>query len=236
MRLTHARWTRSTCLAIGAAALASPGALVNASEDESPAAPPAVVRALDALARQPAVSYSALRRLEGELLNDGERGWLEVASTFEPGRGLSHTVLAQGGSARIRERALEQVLEKEIESTRADEARQAAYSSDNYRYRLLDPLPGEVRIELMPKRSDVRLLKGTALVAVEPGGLRRVEGQLARNPSFWVRDVRIARTYAQVGGATLPVELVSTARIRLFGEARLTIRSTYSTVGGQPVH
>jgi hypothetical protein len=62
-----------------------------------------------------------------------------------------------------------------------------------------------------------------------------VQGRLARHPSFWVRDVRIDKRYAQVAGETLPVELVSTARIRLFGEARLRIRTQYLTVNGRPV-
>jgi hypothetical protein len=236
MRNARTRPQSSGPLALLGLLLALPaGSLVASSPNGTANVPEPLARAFEALARQPAVAYTAHRRLEGELVNKGESAWMDVTTTFEPGRGLSHTVRAQGGSSRIRERALEKVLQKEIESACAEEARRAAYTRENYQYRLLDAPADGVRIELVPKREDVRLLKGTALVDPGEGPLRHVQGELAKNPSFWVRDVHMERTYDQVGGSTLIVELVSTARIRLFGEARLRIRTTYATVEGRPV-
>ena len=191
-----------------------------------------IVAALDAVARQPAVAYTAHRRLEGALVDKDEQAWMEVETEFRPGRGISHRIVAEGGSNRIRQRALKRVLEAEAETSRGEEARRAALSSENYRYRLIGTPTEDARIELMPRRQDVRLLKGLAVVGTDDGALRRVEGQLAENPSFWVRDVHVQRTYAQVGSATLPVAFESSAHVRMFGEARLRITIEYATVDG----
>lgn len=219
---------------VAAAIALWPAIPMRAAEGDTADASP-VLASLDSLARQSIGSWTARRLLEGELVEKSERGWIEVITRFDRFNGLSHTVVAQGGSDRIRRRALESVLEKEIASTREDEMRRAAFSRENYRYRILASTLSDVRIELAPLREDVRLLKGAAVVDSQSGDLRLVEGQLARNPSFWVRDVHVARTYARVGSATLPVELISTARVRMFGAARLRIRTQYTSVDGRPV-
>jgi hypothetical protein len=216
-----------------AAAAMWPAAMLNAAADDRETTP--VVSSLDSLSRRPNVSWTARRWLEGELVDKHERGWMEVVTTFDPTRGTSHTVVAEGGSDRIRKRALASVLDKEIETSRHEEARRAALTRENYRFRVLDAIFDDVRVELAPLREDVRLLNGAATLNARSGDLLKVEGQLSRNPSFWVRDVHVARTYARVGGVTLPVELVSTARVRMFGPARLRIRTQYTKVDGQPV-
>ena len=193
-----------------------------------------LMASLDTLARRWDVSWTAHRWLEGELVDRGERGWMEVMSRCDRDR-ITHTVVSAGGSKRIRDRALAAVLQKEVEASREDEAKRSAFSLDNYRYRLVDAPWDRVRIELVPLRADVRLVKGTAVVDPSSGDLLKVEGQLSQNPSFWVRDVHVSRTYARLGGATLPIDIVSTAHVRLFGAARLRIRSEYLSVDGRPV-
>lgn len=210
------------------------GPTLSAVEEETRDASP-FLASLDSLSRQSIGSWTARRRLEGELVDKDERGWMEVVTRFDRRNGVSHAIIAEGGSNRIRQRALASVLEKEIGAARDEEARRAAFSRENYRYRLLGASWDDVRIELLPLREDVRLLKGSAVVDSQSGDLRKVEGQLARNPSFWIRDVHVARTYARVGSATLPVDLVSTARVRMFGAARLRIRTQYTSVDGRPV-
>ena len=217
-----------------AAITAAAATTTRAAGDETPAASP-ILTSFDTLARQTIGSWTARRLLEGELVDKNERGWMEVETRFDRRAGVSHTIIAEGGSNRIRQRALASVLEKETGAAREDEARRAAFTRENYRYRLGQRTWDDVRVELFPLRDDVRLLRGAALLDAQSGDLLKVEGQLAQNPSFWVRDVHIARTYARVGSATLPVDLVSTARVRMFGAARLRIRTQYTSVDGRPV-
>jgi len=226
MIATTATLTRITMAFAAGALIVTPATRVLAT---------AVDDDLDLMARQPSVSWIAQRFLEAELVEKGERGWMDVITRYDRERGLSHTVVSEGGSQRIRARALSNVLDEEVAASRTDAAKRSAFTRENYRYRLVDAPWDVARIELMPLREDARLVKGTAMVDARSGRLLKVEGQLARSPSFWVRDVQVARTYAFVGGATLPVELVSTARVRLFGAARLRISTRYLSVEGRPV-
>jgi hypothetical protein len=231
------RLVLAVLLLLGVAQSGRHAALLEAAAD--PAAgkfePGDLLAAIDKLARRPPVAYVARRWLEAELVDRGERGWMEVSSCFDPLSGLTHVVLSQGGSKRIRERALESFLEKEVEATRDEDTRRAALSSENYLYRVVDAPIARMGIELTPRRPDARLLRGVAFVNPRDGALERVEGTLARNPSFWVRDVHVARVYTRIDGATLPTEMVFTARIRMYGPARLRVRTEYSSVGGHPV-
>jgi hypothetical protein len=194
-----------------------------------------LMAALDQAARRPARAYTARRSLRAGLINKGEYGWMEVMTAFTPERGLSYTVISEGGSSRVRDRALRSVMDREVEASRSSDARAAALSTENYRYQLGGVLPNAVQIGLTPRREDPRLINGLATVDQRTAELSYVEGDLAKNPSFWVRDVRIARRYSRVGSVTLPVEFTSTARVRMFGPAEMRMRTTYLSIDGVPV-
>jgi hypothetical protein len=51
----------------------------------------------------------------------------------------------------------------------------------------------------------------------------RIEGQPARNPSFWVHDVHFVHTYQRVGPFWFAASTHSTSEVRIFGPSELTI-------------
>ena len=69
----------------------------------------------------------------------------------------------------------------------------------------------------------------------EDGRLRRIEGQLAKSPSFWVRSVTVCRRYESVSGHTVPVHLESVADVRFVGLAEFSMSLDYEEVDGRPV-
>lgn len=206
-----------------------------ASSDASSDATQRLMAALDETARRPPRAYTAKRSLKAGLTNKGEYGWMDVMTEFTPGRGLTYTLISEGGSSRIRSRALRNVLDREVEASRSAEARAAAFSTENYRYQLGGVLPNAVQIGLMPRREDPRLINGLATMNQRTAELSYVEGDLAKNPSFWVRDVRIARRYSKIGTVTLPVDIRSTARVRMFGPAEMHMTITYLSIDGVQV-
>jgi hypothetical protein len=215
----------ATWLTVGA------GATADATSDTTER----LMAALDQAARRPARAYTARRSLKAGLTSKGEYGWMDVMTEFSPERGLTYAVLAEGGSSRIRTRALRSVLDREVEASRSAEARAAAFSTENYRYQLGGVLPNAVQIGLMPRREDPRLINGLATMDQRTAELSYVEGDLAKNPSFWVRDVRIARRYSKIGEVALPVDIRSTARVRMFGPAEMHMTITYLSIDGVPV-
>lgn len=79
-------------------------------------------------------------------------------------------------------------------------------------------------LALRPKRLEKTLLLGKAWVDAQTFLLHRLEGEPAKKPSWWVRDLHVAIAFAKVGGMWLQTAVEFTAGIRLFGESRMVVR------------
>ncbi len=179
--------------------------------------------------------YRALRRLEAE--NRGRTAWLEAWTTFTPGEAFDYQIVSEGGSPYIRERVLRAMLEGEKEAIDRGEAARSALATSNYRFESngLDPT-GLVRVALVPRRNEGVLVAGAMFLKPADGELVRLEGRLARNPSFWVKHVDIVRSYARIAGAVLPVALETRAQLRMLGPATLRMTYDYAEIDGEPVN
>jgi len=67
-------------------------------------------------------------------------------------------------------------------------------------------------------------LRGNIWVDANCYLLRRTEGEPAKAPSWWVRDVRIALRYGNVGGMGLQTASEATARVRILGPCTMVSR------------
>jgi hypothetical protein len=94
---------------------------------------------------------------------------------------------------------------------------------------------GLANILLSPKRKERVLVSGTMFLQPDGGDLVRLQGRLAKNPSFWVRNVEIVRSYKRIEGVVVPVTLESTAHVRILGAASLRMTYSYSEIDGRPV-
>jgi hypothetical protein len=70
--------------------------------------------------------------------------------------------------------------------------------------------------------------------------LHRAEGSLAKNPSWWVRDVHIVLLYGDAGGMWLMTGSEATADVRLVGPATMISRDVKYDIsevvaGGPPL-
>jgi hypothetical protein len=178
--------------------------------------------------------YRALRRLEAE--NRGRTAWLEAWTTFVPGESFHYEIVSEGGSSYIRTRVLRGLLEGEKEAIEREDPTRSALAAANYQFESegLDA-SGLVKVALLPRRKEGVLVTGAMFLKPEDGELVRIEGRLARNPSFWVKHVDIVRSYARIGGAVLPVTLESRAQLRMLGPASLRMTYEYTEIDGQPV-
>jgi len=82
--------------------------------------------------------------------------------------------------------------------------------------------------------NDVLLVDGRAVLN-DSGELMRVEGKLAKNPSFWTSLVNIVRRYARVGGVRVPVATETTAKVKFVGTAQMDVLYDYQSVNGRPI-
>jgi hypothetical protein len=178
--------------------------------------------------------YRAIRRLEAE--NGGRRGWLEAITEYSAESGFSYQVTAEGGSSLVRSKVLRAVLEGEREIIAGGETARSSLALANYAFQPngVDD-EGLANILLSPKRKERVLVAGTMFLQPDVGDLVRLQGQLAKNPSFWVRNVQIVRSYKRIEGVVVPVTLESTAHVRILGPASLRMTYSYSEIDGHRV-
>ena len=179
-------------------------------------------------------SYRAIRRLEAE--NGSRRGWLEAVIEYTPPSGFRYQVISEGGSGFIRDKILRGVLDAERSAIAQGDTGRSSIAPDNYVFEPsgVDP-DGLAKVLLSPRRKDRVLVAGAMFLQPGDGSLVRLQGRLAKSPSFWVKNVDIVRSYQRIRGSDLPMTLESKADLRLFGPATLRMTYVYSEVDGHPV-
>jgi len=193
-------------------------------------------RFLSAAAQRQPVPYRAARRLEATSTKLNASGWVEALTEFTPETGLSVRILNEGGAGRIRG-ALRNVLDGEREALMPGQSSNAALTAENYSFQ---PGPvdadGLVPLRVTPRRRDAALVDGTIYVTAANADLVRVEGRLAKSPSFWTRSVDVVRHYARRAGRQVPVEVQSLADVKVVGPTQFVMKYEYESVNGQAAH
>jgi hypothetical protein len=185
---------------------------------------------------EPLGQFRALRHLEATNQRFKKHGWMDVRTKLSPEEGFSFEILEQGGSSYIREKVLLPILEGERDIVSRGDVLRAALNTSNYEITSEEPVgSGLVRLTLKPRREDMMLIDGAIFVTDTDIDLVRVEGRLARNPSFWTRRVEIVRRYGRVGGVRVPISLHSIAQVRVAGRSEMTMTCQYEMVNGQAV-
>jgi len=145
--------------------------------------------------------------------------------TFVPPDSKEYTIQQINGSG-LGKMIIGRMLEKEAEVTKDYGA--TDISPDNYDFRFIreEEVSGQrcYVLELLPRRKDKNLLRGNIWVDAHTYLLHRTEGQPAKAPSWWVRDVRIALRYGDVGGMWLQTASEATARVRILGPCTMVSR------------
>jgi hypothetical protein len=179
--------------------------------------------------------YRATRRLEAT--SKDRQGWLEAVTEYSPRTGFDYTITAEGGSGMIRGKVLRAVLEGEREVISQGDTARSSLARANYTFQPngVDD-DGLANVLLSPRRKEPVLVDGTMFLKPSDGNLVRLEGRLAKSPSFWVKNVEIVRKYERIAGVVVPVALESRAQVRLLGgAATLRMTYTYSEIDGRSV-
>jgi hypothetical protein len=179
-------------------------------------------------------AYRASRRLEAE--NGSRKGWMEAITEYSPEMGFRYAITAEGGSSYIRSRVLRAVLDGERDVIAQGETASSSLTPSNYTFQAngIDT-DGLANVLLTPRRRERVLVSGMMALNPADGGLVRLQGRLAKSPSFWVKDVDIVRTYQRIDGTVVPVALESKAQLRFLGDAALRMTYFYSEINGRPL-
>jgi hypothetical protein len=162
--------------------------------------------------------------------------WLEALTEFDPQTGMRYRILGEEGSGRVRG-ALKGVLDGEREATSSGKSSRAALTLENYEFQAAPAdEDGLVALRVKPRRSDPALVDGTIFVTAADAELVRVEGRMAKSPSFWTRTVDVVRKYERRGGARMLVEVRSQADVKIVGPSNFVMNYQYENINGQAAH
>jgi len=222
-------------LAVVLVALTALTALATAEPASTPAAFEPVLHRFLTRADEPLTTYRGTRRLEGHNERFNVSGWMEIATELSAD-GFHYRVIDEGGSDLIRGRVFRSMLENEEQILASGDASRSSFTTINYDLTAGDATePGLVKLFARPKRKDVTLIDGAVYITDTDADLVRVEGRLAKSPSFWTRRVELVRHYARVGGLRVPVRVDSTAQIRFAGTSTMTMTYNYEMINGVTV-
>ena len=142
-----------------------------------------------------------------------------------PGR---YSIERRSGSNRA-EQVARQLLEHEIETAMSIErSKSTAITTENYdfsflRKEVLNGHPCYV-LQIIPKRKQSELIAGRAWIDQHSFLIRRIEGDLARSPSWWVKQVHVDLEFASSQSTWLQISMEAVAEVRCLGEQKLTSR------------
>lgn len=121
------------------------------------------------------------------------------------------------------------VLQRELEiSVSNQKLRSAAITHENYDFILLgdDSIDGHTCfvLQMNPKRDQAELIRGRVWVDQQSFLIRRIDGDLVKSPSWWVKAAHVDIRFADFRGVWLQTSWQAVAQVRCFGDQELTSR------------
>jgi hypothetical protein len=152
---------------------------------------------------------------------------LVVTMTYRRPDEKKFCVLSESGSEFLHKRVLKRLLEAELEATQEEQRRQTAMGPENYEFRLVAYeriLDQDFYVlEVRPRIKHKLLFRGRIWVEGQDFAVARMEGEPAKNPSWWTKRNAIHVTYEKIGEFWLPARNETNTQVRIVGRSLLTI-------------
>jgi hypothetical protein len=182
----------------------------------------------DAQRQSELTGYTALRHYAAG--NKSRRAEMLVRVTCDSSGAKQFSILSEEGSGSIRKHVFHKLLSEETEASRHETRNSTRLTPANYDFQFvgqekLETGPAYV-LAVSPKTANKYLIDGKIWVDANDYSIVRIEGQPARNPSFWVRKVHFVHTYERVGAFWFASATRTTSEIRIFGSSELTIENS----------
>jgi hypothetical protein len=203
------------------------------TSDPLPSAEEVVAKMMqfDAQRQSEQTGYTAVRHYAA--VNKKRHAEMLVRVSCDSSGAKQFTIVSEEGSGSIRKHVFHNLLREETEASRRGTRTSTRLIPDNYQFQMvgqeiLETGPAYV-LSVVPKTQNKYLIEGKVWVDANDYSIVQIEGQPAKNPSFWVRSVHFVHTYQKVGQFWFASSTHTTSDIRIFGESELTIdNSDYS--------
>jgi len=152
---------------------------------------------------------------------------LTVAMTYRRPDEKKFCIVSESGSELLQGRVLKRLLDAEVEAMQEEQRRQTAMGPRNYEFRLVAYErtfdQGFYVLEVTPRIKNKFLFRGRIWVDGQDFAVARMEGEPAKNPSWWTKRNAIHVTYEKIGEFWLPARNETNTQLRIVGSSLLTI-------------
>jgi hypothetical protein len=171
--------------------------------------------------------YTALRRYVLENRRFHKRAEMVVRITCLQNGSKEFETISETGWGGARKHVFAKLLEAEAEASQPGLRERSRITPENYTFEMagveaLDGRPAYV-MTIVPRTPNKYLMQARIWVDAEEYAIVRIEGQPAKNPSFWIKRVRFVHNYEKSGSFWLPVSDRSETEARIFGSTEVTI-------------
>jgi outer membrane lipoprotein-sorting protein len=144
---------------------------------------------------------------------------------FAPPNEKNYTIEQASGSGQG-DKITRKVLDHEKQMTKGDES--GALNRENYDFEYLRSETVNGRrayvLQLIPKHNDKNLIKGLAWIDAETFHPLKIEGEPAKSPSWWVKNLKLSLTFGKVGDMWLQTGTQAVANVRFLGQHTMIAR------------
>lgn len=173
------------------------------------------------------VAYSAITVIHAELPDTSQEGEFELQRKFEAPHSLQFTPVRFTGDGFVKSNVITRLLQSEVDHVQKDDPAQTAISPKNYKFSYKGATRVQERLvhvyQVKPHKKHPGLFKGRVYLDAQTGALVRVEGNLVKSPSFFVKHIEFVQDYADIQSFTLPVHVHSEAKARIVGRTIVDI-------------
>jgi hypothetical protein len=166
-------------------------------------------------------------RLQYRGLGGDRDAEMVVNVTYRAPDSKTFSVVSQSGSKFILDHIFKKLLEGEQEAANEENRRNTALSTENYDFTSAGyettPEGAQYVLNLLPRTKNKFLYRGKIWVDAKDFAVVRIEGEPAKNPSFWIKKTEVKHRYIKVNDFWLPGENHTESVIRLGGRAVLSI-------------
>jgi hypothetical protein len=199
-----------------------------AQESSLPRAMPLdeIVRSVERAQTQtrPQVSYQVIREYRLFGAQDSKANSEVVAEVnFKPPAFKDYKIQTSSGSGRGQQ-LVRRVLDQEVEAKSNQAGR--AITRENYDFDSLGEMAFDGHpcyvLGLRPKRKEKELISGRAWIDQHSFMVRQIEGEVAKTPSWWLKQVHVKLVFAEFEGIRVQTSMEAIADVRIAGAHTLT--------------
>jgi hypothetical protein len=171
--------------------------------------------------------YTGVRRYVLENPKHHKQAEMLVRMVYRKDGSKEFEIESCTGWGGARQHVFPRLLEAESEASRPGSPENSRMTPENYSFVMLrvDQVDGRRTyvLEVTPKKQKKYLMRGSIWVDAEDFAIVRMDGEPAKNPSFWTKSVHFGHTYQKVGPFWLAASDSSLTDARIFGPTELRI-------------